>query len=273
MKKAVKNMLFAFILNISFSIIELFGGIFTNSISIISDALHDLGDAVSIAVSLFCEVRSTKSADSEYTYGYARYSVIGALITALVLLIGSTYMIYNSVVRIIYPTPVNYDGMIVLAVFGTVINGISALKMAKGKGINERTLSLHMLEDLLGWLAVLVGSVVIKFTAWHRIDAVMSLCISAYIIIHALHHLKEVFEILLQKAPEGINVDEVRQELEKIENVEEIEELRLWTLDGLQHYGTIKVKMKSADNAGKVKEKIRQTLGQVSIENIVIETE
>lgn len=278
MKKSVKNMLFAFILNVSFSIIELFGGILTNSISIISDALHDLGDAISIAISIIFEVRSSKEPDHKYTYGYARYSVAGALITATVLMVASAVIVYKSVLRLLNPSQVNYEGMIVLAIFGVIINGLSALKLLKGngKGINERALTLHMFEDVLGWAAVLIGSIVIKFTGWFMIDAVMSLCISVYILIHAAFHIKEIFAILLQKSPEGIDPAKVKAELEEIEGVEDIYHIHLWTLDGIENYATLIAKITegvSYEVNQRIKAEIREKLHKIGIYHIVIETE
>ena len=112
-----KNILVAFVLNLLFSIFEFVGGIFTGSVAIISDAIHDIGDALSIGISYFLEKKSKKQPDDVYTYGYARYSVIGSVITTLILLFGSVMVIYNAILRIINPVPINYNGMILFAVF------------------------------------------------------------------------------------------------------------------------------------------------------------
>ena len=124
--KTEKNILVAFLLNLAFSIVELIGGIFTNSVAIISDALHDFGDSISIGVSYFLEKKSKKRPDSSYTYGYARYSTLGAVITNTILIIGSILVIINAVGRIINPVPINYNGMIIFAIFGVIVNGLAA---------------------------------------------------------------------------------------------------------------------------------------------------
>ena len=160
MKKTERNILIAFILNITFSIFEFVGGIFTNSAAILSDSIHDLGDAASIGISYFMEKKSKKQADNKYTYGYVRYSVLGGVITTSILLVGSVLVILNAVDRIINPVEVNYQGMIIFGVVGVVLNTIAALVTRKGDSINQKAVNLHMLEDVLGWVVVLVGAIV-----------------------------------------------------------------------------------------------------------------
>ncbi len=239
MKKTTRNMLFAFLLNFGFSVIELIGGIWTNSISIISDSIHDLGDSVSIGASLLLERKSEKQPDKKYTYGYLRFSVLGALMTAVILFIGSAFVIYRSICRFIAPAPVNHDGMLIFAIIGVVINGLAALKTAHGHSLNEKTLSLHMLEDVLGWLAILVGSLVIRFTNWYLIDPILSLAIALFIIYHAVGHIREVLAVILEKAPAEIATEELLQELSEIEKVKDIHHFHLWTMDGNSHYATL----------------------------------
>ena len=155
--KTEKNIFFAFILNLAFSVFEFAGGIFTGSVAIISDAIHDIGDAISIGISYFLERKSKKQPDEVYTYGYARYSVVGGVVTTLILLLGSVAVVYNAVIRIISPVPVNYGGMIVFAIVGVVVNGGAALFTRDGDSVNQKAVNLHMLEDVLGWIVVLIG--------------------------------------------------------------------------------------------------------------------
>ncbi len=129
-----KNIKIAFFLNLCFSIFELIGGIFTNSISIISDSVHDFGDCISIGISYFFEKKSKRKPDNKYTYGYLRYSLMGALITSFVLLLGSTLVLYNAIPRLFNPEDVNYNGMLIFALFGVAINGYAAYKTSKGHG-------------------------------------------------------------------------------------------------------------------------------------------
>ena len=162
--KTQRNILIAFLLNFGFSIFELFGGIFTGSVAILSDAVHDVGDAASIGASYFLEKKSKKQPDEIYTYGYARYSVVGSVITTLILLVGSVLVVWNAVERILHPVEIDYNGMILFAVVGVVINFCAAFFTREGDSLNQKAVNLHMLEDVLGWLVVLIGAVVMRFT-------------------------------------------------------------------------------------------------------------
>ena len=232
--KHSRNIFIAFILNLVFSIIEFVGGIFTNSISIISDSIHDFGDAISIAISWILEKKSEKKADSKYTYGYSRYSVLGALITSTVLLVGSIVMICNAVPRLINPAKVHYDGMIVFGILGLVANGVGAFVTSRGEKLNEKAVSLHLLEDLLGWIAVLVTSIIMKVFEVPILDPILSICITIYILWHVLNNYKNIFEIFLQKAPKGINIRKLKAELiDKVRYIRDIHHIHVWALDDI----------------------------------------
>ena len=276
MDKSHKNMLMAFLLNLLFSIIELIGGFFTNSISIISDSIHDLGDAASIGIATILEKKSMKEPDKKYTFGYLRYSLLGALFTSIILLIGSIIIIYNVIPRLINPIQVNYDGMIILAIVGLVINGIAALKTSHSHNLNEKSVSLHMFEDVLGWAAVLVGSFIIKLTGWYIIDPILSILITFYILTHVYKNIKEIFNIFLEKMPESIDIDELKKELNKIENVEDIHHIHIWTMDNMHNYITLHAKI-NKDVGNEImedtKNKIRETLKHYNLEHSTIEIE
>ena len=162
--KTDKNILIAFLLNLSFSIFEFFGGIFTGSVAISSDALHDLGDALSIGLSYILEKISKKKADKKYTYGYIKYSIIGSIITTTILLVGGVLVIYNSVIRIFNPMPINYNGMLIFALIGMIVNIVASYYTKDGDSLNQKSVNLHMLEDVLGWIVVLVASIIMKYT-------------------------------------------------------------------------------------------------------------
>ena len=162
--KTEKNILIAFILNFAFSIFEFLGGIFTNSVAILSDAIHDIGDALSIGISYFLEKKSKKEPDEKYTYGYARYSVLGATITTAILMVGSVLVIINAIDRILNPVEINYNGMIIFAIFGVIVNFLAAYFTKEGNSINQRSVNLHMIEDVLGWIVVLIGALIMRFT-------------------------------------------------------------------------------------------------------------
>ena len=209
--KTEKNILIAFLLNISFSIFEIIGGIFTNSIAIISDAIHDFGDAISIGISYFLEKKSKRKPDDKYTYGYTRYSILGAIITNTILIVGSVIVIYNAIERIINPKDINYNGMIIFAIFGVIVNFIAVYFTKDGDSLNQKAVNLHMLEDVLGWLVVLIGAVVIKFTHINVIDPILSICVAVFILIHALKSYKTIIELFLEKTPDGINIEELKE--------------------------------------------------------------
>jgi len=178
--KTERNILIAFILNLAFSIFEFVGGIITGSVAIMSDAVHDIGDAASIGVSYFFEKKGE------------RYSLIGAFITTLTLLIGSSITIYNAIRRLFAPTEIHYEGMIVFAIVGVCINLCAAFVTREGDSLNQKAVNLHMLEDVLGWLVVLVGAVVMRFTDFTLLDPIMSIGVSAFILINAIRNLKEI---------------------------------------------------------------------------------
>ena len=181
-----RNILIAFLLNLGFSVFELLGGIFTGSVAIISDALHDFGDAISIGASWFLERKSQRKPDGAYTYGYGRFSVLGAAITNLILLAGSILVIYNAVMRMLNPVEIHSDGMILMALLGAGMNLAAAWFTHGGESLNEKAVNLHMLEDVLGWVVVLVGAIVIRFADFTLIDPLMSIGVAIFILSHAV---------------------------------------------------------------------------------------
>ncbi len=254
----MKKNLIAFILNLAFSLFELIGGIVTGSVAILSDALHDLGDATSIGVSFLLEKKSCKEPDGVYTYGYSAYSVVGGLITTLVLLIGSIAVIFSAVKRILSPVEVNYDGMIVFAVVGVTVNFLAALFTRDGESINQRAVNLHMLEDVLGWLVVLIGAIVMRFTDFSLIDPLMSASVALFILINALKNLKEIFSVFLGKVPEGIDLEEIKEHLLEIEGVLDVHHIHIWTPDGERILLTAHIALRG--NGYEAKEKVRHEL-------------
>ncbi len=270
--KTEKNILFAFILNLSFSIFELLGGIFTNSVAILSDSIHDMGDALSIGVSFFLEKKSKKKPDNDYTYGYIRYSVLGGLITTVILLVGSVLVIYNAIGRIIHPVDVNYKGMIILAIIGVIMNFIAAYLTKDGDSINQKSVNLHMLEDVLGWVIVLIGAVIMKFTDIRIIDPIMSIGVALFILINTLKNLKQILDLFLEKTPQNINIDHLKEHLQEIDEVEDIHHIHVWSIDGYNNYATMHIVTKS-DNIKEIKKNIREELEEFGICHSILETE
>ena len=270
--KTEKNILIAFILNLGFSIFEFFGGIFTNSVAILSDSIHDMGDALSIGISYFLEKKSKKHADNKYTYGYIRYSVLGGLITTVILIVGSILVIYNAIGRIINPTQINYEGMILFAVIGVVLNFIAAYFTKDGDSINQKSVNLHMLEDVLGWVVVLVGAVVMKFTDIKILDPIMSIGVAIFILVHSFKNLKKVVDLFLEKTPSDINIEALKRGILKIEEVEDIHHIHVWSIDGYNNYATMHIVTKS-NNIKEVKNKVRHELKEHNICHAILETE
>ena len=230
--KTEKNILIAFILNLAFSIFEFFGGILTGSVAILSDAVHDIGDAASIGLSYFFEKKSKKQPDEHYTYGYARYSVLGSVITTLILLVGSVLVIVKAIDRFITPTEIDYNGMIIFGVFGVTINLVAAIITRHGDSLNQKAVNLHMLEDVLGWIVVLVGAIVMRFTDISVIDPIISIAVAAFIFINALKNLKEAIDLFLEKAPQSIDTQELKKHIQSLEGVLDVHHIHLWSIDG-----------------------------------------
>ena len=270
--KTEKNILIAFILNIVFSIFELIGGILTKSISIISDAIHDFCDAISIGISYFLEKISKKKPDNRYTFGYLRYSVIGAVITNMILIIGSIFIIYNSFKRIINPVNINYDGMILFAIIGLTVNFLAAYVTRDGKSLNQKAVNLHMLEDVLGWGIVLIGALLIKVTKIFVIDAIMSILVALYILYNALKSFRKIFELFLEKTPNNIDINELKNDLLKINNILDVHHIHVWSLDSINNYSTMHV-VTIEENLNNIKLKVKEELKKHGINHVTIEIE
>ena len=269
--KTEKNILIAFILNLSFAIFEFFGGIFTGSVAIISDAIHDVGDATSIGISYFLEKKSKRKPDDKYTYGYLRYSVIGSVITTLILLVGSVIVIINAFNKIMNPTEINYKGMIIFAVFGLVINFIAAFVTHGGGSLNQKAVNLHMLEDILGWAVVLVGAVIMNFTDIKIIDPLMSIGVSVFIFINAFKNLKEVLDLFLEKTPHGVSVEEIKTHISEVDGVEGVHHIHIWSMDGNSNFATMHIV--TNEDGHKIKEKVREELSEHGISHATLELE
>lgn len=269
--KTQKNILIAFILNLSFAVFEFFGGIFTGSVAIVSDAVHDVGDAASIGISYFLEKKSKKKPNEKYTYGYLRYSVIGSVITTLILIVGSLLVVVNAVKKIMNPTEINYNGMIIFAVFGLVVNFVAAFVTHGGGSLNQKAVNLHMLEDVLGWAVVLVGATIMRFTDIKLIDPLMSIGVAVFIFVNAFKNLKEVLDLFLEKTPHGINIEEIKEHVLAIDGVEDVHHIHIWSMDGFSNFATMHVVTNCEGH--KIKEKVREELKEHGISHATLELE
>ena len=233
------NILIAFLLNLFFAIVELVGGLYTGSVAILSDSLHDLGDSCSLGVAWYLERLSKKGRDRYFSYGYKRFSLLGSLLISVILLVGSVFVIRESIERIITPSTPRAEGMFLLAIFGLIINGYAAWRMSGGHSLNERAMRLHLMEDVLGWIAVLIVSVVMYFVDLPILDPLLSLGITAWILYNVYFNLRDNFRILLQGAPEEVDQEGFVQAIERLEGVLSVHDVHIWTLNGEQHIASL----------------------------------
>lgn len=269
--KTTRNIFIAFVLNLSFAIFEFVGGFLTGSVAIFSDSIHDLGDAISIGVSFFLEKKSKKQPDKKYSYGYARYSVIGSLFTTLVLLIGSIFVIYGAIKRIINPTTINYNKMIIFAIIGVVVNLLATFFTREKGSVNQKAVNLHMLEDVLGWIVVLIGAIVMRFTDFVLIDPIMSIGVALFILVATIKNLFETLNLFLEKTPNNINIDKIKEHILEIDGVIDAHHIHVWTLDGNNNYCTLH--LVTNGDFTTIKQKVKEELKEHSISHSTIELE
>ncbi len=269
---AEKNISIAFFLNSFFVIVELIGGILTNSIAILSDALHDFGDSLSLAIAWYLQRKSKKGRDEKFSYGYKRFSLLGSVFLSGVLTVSSVFIIIEAVKRIITPADVNAQGMFWLAIFGVLVNGAAALRVKRGTSINERSVYLHIMEDVMGWIAVLVVSIIMKFANIPVLDPILSLCISFWVLSNVYKNIKATFMVFLQSMPEDIKTEQLKNELSGIEGVISIHDLHLWSLDGESHVMTLHV-VTCNDDTAEIKQNILKISSEYHITHTTIEFE
>lgn len=269
--KSDKKILVAFLLNLFFAAVEFVGGIFTGSVAIMSDAIHDLGDAASIGISFFLERKSKKQPDDVYTYGYARFSVVGSVVTTLVLLFGSAVVIHNAIDRLIEPAPIHYNGMIGFAVLGVIVNLSAAWFTHEGDSLNQKAVNLHMLEDVLGWVVVLIGAIVMRFTNITVLDPIMSIGVALFIVLAAVQNMKQVLDLFLEKIPQGVDLTHLKTHLCQIEGVEDVHHIHIWSMDGHHNYATMHVV--ASGKSHDIKHAVREELEEHGIGHVTIELE
>jgi cobalt-zinc-cadmium efflux system protein len=270
------NIRLAFFLNLGFTVFEFIGGIYVNSVAIISDALHDLGDSLSLGMSWFLDHKSRQHADSTFTFGYRRFSLLGALINSVVLIVGAVFVISYAVDRIIAPEPTNALGMFVFAIIGVAVNGYAAWRVSHGDTLNEKVVSWHLLEDVLSWVAVLIASVVLIFKDIYYLDPALSLFITAYVLWNVVRRLRETLHLFLQGRPAEIDVQKIEQQLTGLNDVIHVDHLHVWSLDGENHVFTAHVMI--GESAGfsdilRVKKQIRECLKPYRFSHSTVEVE
>lgn len=273
---STKNIVLAFVLNTFFAVVELVGGYLTNSVSITSDALHDFGDSLSLGLSLYFHKKATRKGDAKYTYGYKRFSLIGAFINSIVLIVGSVFVIKEAVERMIHPVQPDAKGMIWLALLGIVVNGAAAFRLKKGNSVNERVISLHFIEDVLGWVAVLTGAIVMQFYDIPVLDPILSLLIACYILYNVYGNIKTTIGIVLQGFPETLDRDKINSLFSANKEVHSIHDLHVWSLDGNYHVLSAHVvlnKNESLIDVEPLKQKIKHDMLHEGVNHCTLEFE
>ena len=267
-----KKIFIAFILNLMFSFFEFIGGVVTNSVAIMSDAIHDFGDAISIGISYILEKISKKKPNDNYTFGYVRYSIIGVLITNVILIVGSSLVVIQAIKRFINPVNINYDGMIIFALVGIIINFMAVYFTKGGKSLNQKSVNLHMLEDVFGWGVVLVGAIVIKFTEINRIDSILSIVVSLFILIHAIKNILEIVDLFLEKTPSDIDLKVIKEKLLEFKDIKDIHHIHVWSIDGVNNFITMHIVYKTK-KFNELKCNVKKELRQLGINHSTIEFE
>ena len=266
----------AFLLNSAFVLIEIVGGFYTNSVSILSDALHDFGDSLALGVAWYFERISNKRRSESYTYGYRRYSVLGAVVNALVLMGGSVLVIREAISRLSSPEPVNSLGMLGLAILGVIVNGIAFSRLHRGHSHNVEVVRLHLLEDVLGWVVVLLGALAIYFWDLTFLDPLLSLLVTTWILFQVIKRLIKSLRIILQIAPEQVQTSQVEHAILELAGVLGVHDTHLWTMDGNYHILSIHVVVESSyslQQVAEIKHAIRTLLRSNAIEHATIEFE
>ena len=270
------NIKVAFFLNLGFTIIEIVGGLYTNSLAILSDAIHDLGDSLSLGLAWYFQKISQKGRSSTFTYGYGRFSLLGALVNSILLVVGSLYMLSKAIPELFDPEETNAQGMLLLAVLGIIVNGAAVLKLSKGKSLNERAVYLHLLEDVFGWVAVLVGSVVMMFVDAPFIDPLLSVLISAFVLYNVFKNLKKSLMVLLQRVPDHLDLNAIEDKIKSISEVVNLYDCHIWSVDGQNNILTVSLTMDrdyKLSELQNVKKKVYEVLKDSDIDHVTIEFE
>lgn len=265
-----------FLLNLGFTIIEFIGGLLTNSTAIMADAVHDLGDSLSLGSAWLLSRWGQKTANNEFTYGYRRLTLFGAFLNSIVLIAGSIWVITQAIPRISDPVMPVTEGMLALAILGVTINGFAAYRISKGSTMNEKVLNWHLLEDVLGWVAVLVVSVILQFVDWPILDPLLSVGFTLFILFNVIRNFWATGKIFLQAVPDKTLHDEIRHKLLNIDGISDIHHQHLWSLDGEQHVLTAHLVIEGGLENGRynsMKYSVAETLKPFSLAHTTIEIE
>ena len=266
----------AFWLNFLFTIVEFVGGWLTNSVAIMADAVHDLGDSLSIGLAWYLSKLGKKKATQKYSYGFKRLSLMGAMLNGVILIIGSIWVLSEALPRLINPEMPMVEGMIGLALLGIVVNGFAAYKLHGGHSMNEKVLNWHLIEDALGWVAVLIVAIVLHFVDWPILDPLLSITFTLFILGNVVKYVIQTMGLFLQSVPDLQMQDDIRHALLSIEHIDEIHHVHFWSLDGEQHVFTAHAVLDFSVNSSELrdlKNKVRSCLAPFNLTHTTIEFE
>jgi len=265
-----------FFLNVSFTIIEFIGGWLTNSTAIMADAVHDLGDSLSIGFAWILSRFSDKEASDRFSYGYRRLTLFGALINSIVLVIGSVWVLFEAIPRLSNPEMPMAEGMLGLALLGVAVNGYAVFKLKAGKTLNEKVLTWHLLEDVLGWVAVLIVSIVLLFVDLPILDPLLSIGFTLFILFNVLKNLKTTLALFLQATPDEEVQNNIEKAIKAIPEINGIHHMHFWSLDGESHVLTAHLELAhnfEVDKLIRLKQQVAKELSSYNLSHTTIEFE
>ncbi|MEM0541508.1 cation diffusion facilitator family transporter [Flavobacterium sp. j3] len=228
-----KNLFFSILLNVIITIAQVVGGIISGSLALISDALHNFSDVLSLVFSLIAHKLSRKKASIDYTFGYKRAELIAAFVNASTLVIVALFLIYGAIGRFLNPHPIQSGLVIWLALLGIIVNGLSVILLQKDAqhNINMKSAYLHLLTDMMASVAVLIGGLLMKFYGWFWVDSVMTIAIAIYLIVVGVKLLITSTKMLMLFTPEHIDIKEIVREVHKIPGVNKLHHIHVWHLN------------------------------------------
>lgn len=275
-KSSTQNVKTAFVLNFLFTIIEFVGGIYCNSVAVLADAVHDLGDTISLGLSWYMEGVSGRKRDGSFSYGYRRFSLLSALVNCIVLITGSVFILVEAVPRLLDPQPIYVPGVFFLAILGVLFNGMAALRLKQGHTLNEKVVMWHLLEDLFGWIVILIMSVIMHFWNLPILDPIFSVLFSLVILFNVIRNLKTTLAVFLQSIPDSLDLSLIEGELRDMEGVEDLHDLHVWSLDGAYHVFTLHLVVGAQypdREIPELKRQIKRYLMEKDIQHVTLEVE
>jgi cobalt-zinc-cadmium efflux system protein len=273
---SAKNISLAFFLNLSFTLLEIIGGLWTNSVAVLSDALHDLGDSISLGLAWYLERYSQRASDRSYSYGYGRFSLLGALINSAILIGGSLYILSQAVPRLFAPEATYAPGMLLMAIVGIAVNGLAVLRLKRSHSLNVQVVTWHLLEDVLGWVAVLLVSIILLFTQVYILDPILSILITLYVLYNVLTRLKKTMVLFLQGVPENIDLPAFEQHVLALDKVQSTHHTHVWSLNGDDHVLSTHVVLDNSttrEESIQVKNAVKALTENLNIQHITVEIE